>query len=64
MGNRTLITYFTGILSASLLFFGIASAGSFVADQFVFGKRFGDHTYAGPFNLSKQTEKDAEIKLT
>ncbi|WP_432355785.1 G5 domain-containing protein [Sporosarcina sp. A2] len=64
MGNRTVITYFLSILGASLLFFGIASAGSFAAETFIFGKRFGDHTYAGPFNLSKQTGKEAEIKLT
>ncbi|MBD7908394.1 G5 domain-containing protein [Sporosarcina gallistercoris] len=64
MGNRTVITYFLSIMGASLLFFGIASAGSFAAETLIFGKRFGDHTYAGPFNLSKQTDKEAEIKLT
>lgn len=64
MGNRTLITYFISILGATLLFFGIASAGSYAADHFVFGKRFGNHTYAGPFNLSKQSQQDAEVKLT
>ncbi|MCM3758098.1 G5 domain-containing protein [Sporosarcina aquimarina] len=64
MGNRTIITYFISILGASLLFFGIASAGSLAVENLFFGKRFGDHTYAGPFNLSKQTDKEAEIKLT
>lgn len=64
MGNRTVITYFLSIMGASLLFFGIASAGSFAAEKLFFGKRFGDHTYAGPFNLSKQTDREAEIKLT
>lgn len=64
MGNRTVITYFLSIMGASLLFFGIASAGAFVAENLFFGKRFGDHTYAGPFNLSKQTDQEAEVKLT
>ncbi|REB07169.1 hypothetical protein DVB69_09955 [Sporosarcina sp. BI001-red] len=63
MGNRTVITYFISILGASLLFFGLASAGTFAADNLLFGKRFGEHTYAGPFNLSKQTDKEAVIKL-
>lgn len=64
VGNRTVVRYFLSILGASLLFFGIASAGSLAAENLLFGKRFGDHTYAGPFNLSKQTDKEAEIKLT
>ncbi|WOV82944.1 hypothetical protein PGH26_08305 [Sporosarcina jeotgali] len=64
MGNRTILAYFLSILGASLLFFGIASAGSFAAENLFFGKRFGEHTYAGPFNLSKQTDKEAEVKLT
>lgn len=63
MGNRSVLTYFIYILGASLLFFGIATVGSAAADTFVFGKRFGEHTYAGPFNLSKQTEQEAEVKL-
>ncbi|MGG0644521.1 G5 domain-containing protein [Sporosarcina gallistercoris] len=64
MGNRTVITYFLSIMGASLLFFGIATAGAFFAENLLFGKRFGDHTYAGPFNLSKQTDQEAEVKLT
>lgn len=63
MGNRSVLTYYIYILGASLLFFGIATVGSAAADTFVFGKRFGEHTYAGPFNLSKQTEQEAEVKL-
>ncbi|MDW0109648.1 G5 domain-containing protein [Sporosarcina aquimarina] len=63
MGNRSVLTYFIYILGASLLFFCVATAGSAAADTFVFGKRFGDHTYAGPFNLSKQTDQEAEVKL-
>jgi len=47
-----------------MLLFGVASAGSFAADQWLFGKRFGDHTYAGPFDLSNKTSREAEIKLT
>ncbi|GKV68793.1 hypothetical protein NCCP2716_12910 [Sporosarcina sp. NCCP-2716] len=64
MGNRTIGKYFISILGVSLLLFGVASAGSFAADQWLFGKRFGDHTYAGPFDLSNQTSREAEIKLT
>lgn len=64
MGNRTIVTYFISILGVSLLFFSVASAGSFAADQWLFGKRFGDHTYAGPFDLSNQSSREAEIKLT
>ncbi|WP_040286354.1 G5 domain-containing protein [Sporosarcina koreensis] len=64
MGNRRIINYFISIAGVSLLLFGIASTGSFAADQFLFGKRFGAHTYAGPFDLSNRTSRDAEIKLT
>ncbi|GEM_PF-2495206 len=64
MGNRTIGKYFISVLGVSMLLFGVASAGSFAADQWLFGKRFGDHTYAGPFDLSNKTSREAEIKLT
>ncbi|MEK6190494.1 MAG: VanW family protein [Carnobacterium alterfunditum] len=64
MNNKVFGTSFITIFLSALLFFGVANAGAFAIDTWVFPKeQFGDHTYIGTTNVSNMEVASAMAKF-
>lgn len=65
MDNKVFGTTFLAIILSALLFFGVANAGSYAVDQWIFPtKEFGEDTYIGTTNVSDMELASASMALS
>ena len=62
MGNKGFLNTFIIVLAATFIFYGFSSVGALALTN-VSSKDFGDQTYVGPFDISKQKEQAVKEKL-
>ncbi|WP_438298185.1 hypothetical protein [Sporosarcina sp. FA15] len=62
MGSKGFLTTFIIVLTSTLVFYGFSSVGA-LAFTNTSSKDFGDQTFVGPFDISRQKEKAVKEKL-
>lgn len=62
MGNKSFLNTFIVVLAATLIFYGFSSIGALAITN-TSSKNFGDQTYIGPFDVSRQKEQAVKEKL-
>ena len=62
MGNKGFLTTLIVVLTSTLVFYGFSSVGA-LAFTNVSSKDFGDQTFVGPFDISRQKEQAVKEKL-
>lgn len=62
MGNKRFLSTFITVLAATLVFYGFSSVGA-LAFSNASSNNFGDETYVGPFDISRQKEPAVKEKL-
>lgn len=62
MGNKGFLNMFIVVLAATFVFYGFSTVGA-LAFNTASSKNFGDQTYVGPFDISRQKEQTAKENL-
>lgn len=62
MGSKGFLNTFIIVLTSTLVFYGFSSVGA-LAFTNASSKNFGDQTFVGPFDISKQKEQAVKEKL-
>ena len=62
VGNKGFLNTFIVVIAATLIFYGFSSIGALAISN-TSSKNFGDQTYIGPFDVSRQKERAVRERL-